>query len=167
MDHRSTADHCELSPAVRVGDSAIEGLGLFARAPIATGEVVERLGGQVIDDAELAALTPPYSSLTVAPGVHLLIDPAHPVRYGNHSCAPNLWHADATTVVARRDIAAGEELTIDYATHTGVESWSMVCRCAAAGCRGTITGADWRSPELRRVYGDHWSPVLLDRIRAL
>jgi SET domain-containing protein len=41
------------------------------------------------------------------------------VRYGNHSCDPNLWHADVVTITARRDIAAGEELTIDYATHPG------------------------------------------------
>ncbi|MFC4117486.1 hypothetical protein [Nonomuraea zeae] len=58
-------------------------------------------GGQLINDETLATLTPPYSSLTVEEGVHLLLDPAHPVRYGNHSCEPNLWHRDATTVIAR------------------------------------------------------------------
>ncbi len=35
----------------------------------------------------------------------------------NHSCDSNLWMADEATVVARRDIAAGEELTLDYALH--------------------------------------------------
>ena len=65
------------------------------------------------------------------------IDPAHPVRYGNHGCAPNLWMEDAVTVVARRAVAAGEELTVDYATQTGTEAWRMTCRCGApaATCR--------------------------------
>jgi hypothetical protein len=80
----------------------------------------------------------------VAQGRHLLIDPGHPVRYGNHSCDPNLWHADAVTIVARRDIAPGEELTVDYATHTGVQEWTMVCTCGQPGCRGRPTGGTGR-----------------------
>ncbi len=125
-----------------------------------------RLGGQLIDDEALADLVPPYSSLTVEDGLHLLLDPASAVRYGNHSCDPNLWHADATTVTARMDISPGEELTIDYATHTGVETWTMTCLCHSVICRGAVTGRDWRLPRLREAYGDHWSPPLLDRIKA-
>jgi hypothetical protein len=70
----------------------------------------------------------------------------------------------ALTVVARRPIAPGEELTIDYATQTGTESWRMSCRCGARDCRGEVTGADWRLPELRAAYGDHWTPMLLRRM---
>jgi uncharacterized protein len=125
-----------------------------------------RLGGRVIGDETLARLTPPYSSVTVGKGVHLLLDPDHPVRYGNHSCDPNLWHRDATTVIARRDISPGEEVTIDYATHTGVETWSMNCRCDTPLCRGVVTGDDWRLSRLQAAYGTHWSPPLLERIKA-
>jgi hypothetical protein len=32
-------------------------------------------------------------------------------------------------------------------------------------CRQVITGEDWRRPDLRARYGDHWVPALLDRIR--
>jgi hypothetical protein len=156
--------HSWLTRDVQVGPSPIQGQGLFATTQIHLGEVVMRLGGQLIDDATLATLTPPYSSLTVDHGLHLLLDPAHPVRYGNHSCDPNLWHADAVTVVARRNIAAGEELTIDYATHTGIDSWTMACRCGSPLCRSTLTGRDWRLPQLQHAYGLHWSPPLLDRI---
>jgi hypothetical protein len=155
-----------LSPAIEVRASPIEGRGLHAVRPIARGEIVYRLGGQVIDDATLAALTPPYSSVTLGGGWNLLTDPAHPVRYGNHACDPNCWHDDATTISARRPIAAGEELTLDYATNTGVEAWSLTCRCGAPTCRGTVTGADWRRPELQTAYGDHWSPSLLAKIRS-
>lgn len=155
-----------LSPAVAVRPSPIAGLGLFAVRGLAMGTVVERLGGRVIGDAELTALDPPYSSLAVAEGVHLLLDPEHPARYGNHSCAPNLWHVDATTIALRTDVPADTELTIDYATHTGIPVWSMPCTCGTAVCRGVVTGEDWRLPELRAAYGQHWTPPLLARIAA-
>jgi hypothetical protein len=158
---------CWLTPSAEGRPSPIEGLGLFAVRPIADGEVVMRLGGEVIDDATLAALEPPYSSVVLDEGAHLLIDPAHPVRYGNHGCAPNLWMEGALTTIARRPIAVGEELTVDYATQTGTEAWRMACRCGAEACRREITGADWRLPHLQAAYGDHWTPLLLRRIRAL
>lgn len=166
MTTPSYPTRCWLTPHARVAPSSIEGRGLFATTRLHNGEVAMRLGGQLIDDAALAILTPPYSSLTVDHGLHLLLDPAHPVRYGNHSCDPNLWHTDAVTVAARRDIATGEELTIDYATHTGIENWTMACRCGSPLCRGTVTGRDWRLPQLRHAYGHHWSPPLLDRVNG-
>jgi hypothetical protein len=83
-----------LSPDVAVRRSAIAGFGLFAMRGLVAGTVVARLGGRMIGDAEPAALEPPYSSISVADGVHLLLDPSHPARYGNHSCAPNLWHVE-------------------------------------------------------------------------
>src|SRR4051794_18325559 len=36
--------------------------------------------------------------------------------YMNHSCDPNTWWQDDDTLVARRDIQVGEEVTYDYAT---------------------------------------------------
>lgn len=157
---------CWLSPSAQPQHSPIHGTGLFAIKQIRQDEVVMRLGGRVITDEILARLTPPYSSLTVAEGIHLLLDPAHPVRYGNHSCDPTLWHGDAATVIARRDVDPGEELTIDYATHTGVEAWSMACRCDTPLCRGVVTGNDWRLSRLQDTYGTHWSSPLLERIKA-
>lgn len=126
-----------------------------------------RLGGTIIDDAALALLRPPYSSLCVGPDRNILIDPAHPVRYGNHSCDPNLWHDDAVTIVARRVIRAGEELTIDYATHTMSPGWSMPCQCGSELCRAVVSGDDWRRPILRVRYGRHWTPPLLADIAAI
>ncbi len=57
----------------------------------------------------------------------------------NHSCEPN---CDARIVrdhiiyFAKRDIRKGEELTVDY--NFGEDEEITVCKCGAAGCRGTI-----------------------------
>jgi hypothetical protein len=73
---------------------------------------------------------------------------------------------DAVTVVARRDIAAGEELTLDDALASDDPTFSMgPCRCGAADCRVTITGADWRLPGVQARYAGHLSPFLNERIR--
>jgi hypothetical protein len=69
-------------------------------------------------------------------------------------------------LVARRDIEAGEEVTSDYATSTGID-YALTCNCGAAICRGTITGDDWRLPELQQRYGEHWVPALLRRQRGM
>ncbi len=50
--------------------------------------------------------------------VNLVLAPDQLIHYGNHSCDPTMWHVDATTLATRRDVAAGDELTIDYATQT-------------------------------------------------
>src|SRR5262249_23495802 len=58
--------------------------------------------------------------------------------------------------VAMRDVAAGEDLTLDYATiEHDVEP--MDCRCGAPGCRRVITGQDWRRPELQKQYGNSFA----------
>jgi hypothetical protein len=86
-----------------------------------------------------------------------------PARYGNHSCDPNLWLADEVTVVTRRPVKVGEELTIDYGTMT-VVPWQMECSCGAALCRGVVTGDDWRRPDLRERYAGRFSPFINARI---
>jgi len=88
------------------------------------------------------------------------------VAYGNHSCDPTLWHVDGYTLAARRDIDAGEEVTVDYATQTAESAFAMACRCGSRLCRGRVTGDDWRRADLQDRYGDHWVPALLRRVRA-
>lgn len=163
---------CWLHPATRVGASLIDGQGLFATAPIRLGEPMMRLGGILVDDEGLAALfeerardpTIPYVD-TVAFDTHrhLVLPTGAPQHFGNHSCDPNLWWADARTLVARRDIELDEELTSDYGT-SSVGGFGMTCRCGSPLCRGVITGEDWRRADLRARYGRHFVPVLLARI---
>jgi uncharacterized protein len=130
------------TPKLEVRKSHIHGLGLFAREPIAAGEVCVHLDGREIDDAALDALVArgrPYSACALGPGRHLLQTDDDLTRFGNHSCEPSLaWDGDRT-LHAARPIAAGEEATVDYApmSRTG---WTMECACGAPTCRGTVVG---------------------------
>ena len=165
---------CWLHPDVVVRPSPIAGRGLFARAAIPAGTVVSRLGGRLVPEAELRRLiatTDGYvDTIAVTEELHLVLPPRRDRRrdngYGNHGCAPNLWWVGPYALAARREIAAGEELTNDYATSTGDPGFTMPCRCGATEYRGTVTGEDWRLPQLQERYGGHWVPVLLARIRA-
>lgn len=91
------------------------------------------------------------------------------VYYINHSCDPNIWLQDAATLVARRDIPAGEEITADYilweADENYIAKWD--CQCGSSLCRKKITGKDWRLPELQERYKGHFSPLLNKRIKEV
>lgn len=161
---------CWLDLRVVARSSAIEGLGLFATAPIAKGEVVGILGGRVIDDAELrriAQVRPKYSSLAIAEDTNLLLEDDETIARGNHSCDPNIWMRDGSTLEARRDIATGEEITLDYALQTANADWEMPCECGSSLCRKLVRGDDWKRPELQDRYRGHFSPFLNKRIDEL
>ena len=157
---------------VMVGRSSIEGNGLFATADVPAGTVLVRLGGRLVSTAELSELirshhhrSAPYvDTVTIYEDAHLVLPPNTAAHFGNHSCEPNLWYVAQYQIAARHDILNGEELTIDYATISGVPLSSMNCSCGASRCRGEITSEDWRRPELQERYLGHWVPLLERRI---
>jgi SET domain-containing protein len=156
-----------LAPGIEVRPSPIEGAGLFADRPFAAGEVVVVLGGRVVDEAAwvAAAAGGTVSGYAVAEDRHLVQEADDPARFGNHSCDPTTWLVDEVTLVARRAIDAGEELTVDYATLTGHPAWRLSCRCGSPSCRGAVTGRDIEQPELRVRYAGHVVPFLEQRWR--
>jgi hypothetical protein len=131
------------------------------------------MGGARLTDAQLEAAFEDFSlqgrylnTLQVGEGLHIAD------LYGtlevplNHSCDSSLWMADEVTMVARRDIAPGEEVTVDYSLQT-VQSVPLLegpCRCGSPLCRHTITGDDWRLSELQARYKGHLSPFIEARI---
>ena len=61
------------------------------------------------------------------------------LRFTNHSCAPNAVlriRQGRVELYAIRDVAAGEELTVDYGEshHEG----RLTCRCGAPRCAGRL-----------------------------
>ena len=57
----------------------------------------------------------------------------------NHSCEPNTVY-QGLDVIACRDIAKGDELTLDYASFLDEHMEPFQCRCGSPKCRGLITG---------------------------
>jgi hypothetical protein len=145
------------SPKTEVRPSPIHGTGLFAAHAIATGEIVAVKGGHVLTRAQWTALEPTLGAADIQIADDLFIAPVRPdhrhgsMLYTNHSCDPNLAIQGQIVLVAMRDIAAGEELTIDWAT-TDDGDYELACRCGSPRCRGTVTGKDWMKPELQARY---------------
>ncbi len=142
---------------ITIKPSSIEGLGIFAGRPFRAGETIT----PVVVVREVTPETPIREALgertdhcSYPDGKVLLI--GDPVGQLNHSCDPNAWErfdeGTTSSIVARRPIACGEEVTIDYAVNTtGGSSWP--CRCGAARCRGIVRGEFFDLPlELQREY---------------
>ena len=173
MDPKSYFSRYWTDPRVEVRASPIEGNGLFAREPLREGEIVEVMGGMVLDEAEfevfLLTTATQYNAIQIAEDLHLVERPeVTETREGslNHSCDPNLWMDDEVTFVTRREIAAREELTVDYALFTARPGWAMGCRCGSRFCRQRVTGNDWKLAGLRDRYRGHFSPFINDRIKG-
>jgi len=90
----------------------------------------------------------------------------------NHSCDPNCGvrfndRVDGFDFVALAPIAAGEEITFDYAMRNlAIEHFPERCLCGTQACRGAVTG--WKDlPEERKAaYGAFVAPYLREADRA-
>ena len=161
------------SPKTEVRSSPIHGKGLFATADISRDEVVAVKGGHIVSQEFLQEkVTPLLGPTEIQIDSDLFITPVSleereaSMLYSNHSCEPNLGIRGEITFVALRDIAAGEELTHDWGM-TDDDDYSLPCRCGAANCRGTVTGQDWRRPDLQQKYAGYFSVYLARRIAEL
>lgn len=83
--------------------------------------------------------------------------------YLNHSCEPNVGFGGNVLLVAMRDVAAGEELTTDYALFDDYDG-RLDCGCGTPSCRGVVDGHDWRRPELQTRYRGWFSWYLQRKI---
>ncbi|HEV2801366.1 MAG TPA: SET domain-containing protein-lysine N-methyltransferase [Pyrinomonadaceae bacterium] len=159
-----------ISPKAMVRESRIHGRGLFAVEPFERDEIVAVKGGHIFDRRTLELIAPVLGAAEIQIGRDLFIGPlAESERegsmiYSNHSCEPNIGVRGQIVFVAMRGIAAGEELTHDWAT-TDDDTYRMECRCGAPTCRRVITGQDWRRRDLQERYAGYISWYLLEKIR--
>jgi D-alanine-D-alanine ligase len=140
---------------------------MFAARAISRGEIVERYEERPHVLVTRGRVEQDWTGLRrgwfdryawpVTPDLHIIWsqnpDDWRPI---NHSCDPNTW-LQGLDLVARRDVALGEEVTVDYATFCGPAMAPFECACGAALCRRVINGSDHALPELRERYGDHVS----------
>ncbi len=116
---------------VRLGPSPIHGLGVFALEPIARGAEVWRFtpGFDLDLDPSVLELQPRerrewlLAYGYIDPRLRRYILCCDEARYINHCAAPNLaadhGREPHGVDIAVRDIAAGEELTVDYGVLEG------------------------------------------------
>ncbi len=162
-----------LDSRLEVRSSPIHGKGFFVTQPIRPNEVVIVFGGTLFSKADIEAGKANRRTL-MQTDEELWIgnradEPEGQDYFVNHSCEPNLWMRDEVTLVARREIVPGEEVTMDYAMHFGDPDWIMktLCCCGSSHCRRTISGNDWLLHDLQTRYAGHFSPFLNRRIKRL
>ena len=161
---------CWLHPDVQPAPSAIAGTGLVARAPIAAGTEVARFGGRVVTTAELedlrSASDARVDTVALDDDTHLLLPAGSDLRFTNHSCEPSAGWSGGYALVALRTLAAGDEVTHDYATSIADPSYLLRCHCETYRCRQMVEGTDWRIPQLQRRYAGLWTPYLQRLVSA-
>ena len=147
----------------------------LARGSITAGTVIAAFGGQCLTRSEFDRLGSDRQgvdqqrrSIQIDDDLYMLGAPEEePADFVQHACAPNCGMRGSVTIVAMRDINAGEAVTYDYAMCDGSDYDEFECRCGAPGCRGKVTGQDWMLPELQLRYRGFFSPYLARRIADL
>lgn len=129
--------------AVRVAPSPIDGQGAFAEEAVPRGRKIGEIRGEgiTVDEARIRA-TRSERIMIVELSERAAIDfsrSGDPMRYTNHSCRPNARldiRQGRVEFYALRDIAVGEEITVNYGeTH---HEGRLTCRCGAPGCIGRL-----------------------------
>lgn len=118
-----------------VHDADLKGKRVVTTVAVPRGDVVAHITGH----REVHAPT----RFTVQVGIDRHIDGLAQLTFMNHSCAPNVFLNTANlTLVALRDIAAGEEVTFFYPS----TEWHMAepfgCLCGTPECVSYIAGAE-------------------------
>ncbi len=140
------------------GASAIEGRGVHAIEAIAGGEVVAVKGGHIVDGRTVANLPAAIRNSAFQITADGFLAALTQDEYDgvmlrvNHSCEPNVGIGGNVLLVSMRDIAVGEELTIDYALFLGDPGFAMECHCRAAACRAVVQGTDWMRIDVQERY---------------
>jgi uncharacterized protein len=128
-----------------VRESPIHGKGCYAAEPISAGAFIIEYAGELIpaEEAYRREKDPMRGGIyTFWTSDDWVIDgyqKGNDARFINHSCAPNCDYrieGQRVLIYAACDIAAGEELSIDYSF--GADGDVVPCACGAAGCRGRI-----------------------------
>lgn len=128
--------------SLRVGKSAINGQGCFAAVPLAARRKIGELLGERISNREAQRRVARGGKVRIC-GLdeHWSIDASrggNATAYINHSCAPNCFSRVTRghmLFFALRDVAAGEEITLDY---TPSQHPGRPCQCGAPECRGIM-----------------------------
>ena len=129
--------------AVDVHKSNIDGQGAFAAEPIPARRKIGEIRGEAISVKEARRRAKGVARIMIVElSERRAIDAsrsADPLRFTNHSCRPNAVlriRQGRVEFYAMRDLAPGEEITVNYGpTH---HEGRLPCRCGAPGCIGRL-----------------------------
>ncbi len=159
LARRRPSSPTDSSPWISAATSGIHGRGVYAKVAIPDGTRIIEYTGERITKAEALRREQQRLARQARGGddsVYIFVlNQRHDLdgrrsrsvaRLLNHSCAPNcktenlrghIW------ITARRDIAAGEELTFDYGY--SYKEWRIhPCRCGTPKCVGFIVNSAQR-----------------------
>ena len=157
-----------LADGLEIQEHSAAGRGVFANRLITKGTLLSVWGGWIITTAELNRLRKIEQTYAVQVEEDLLT-PRSKVAgadFINHSCDPNAGLEGSISLVALRDIEAGEEVCYDYAMADSNPHLGFECTCGSPLCRHKVTGDDWRNLRLQQAYEGHFSPYLQRRVTA-
>jgi D-alanine-D-alanine ligase len=153
------ARHAARQKSYAVYNDGVSGLGIWAIRAIRTGEVVFRgeersqriVTRRWVEDNWSASDRRTFAQYAypLSDEVYILwSDDPRDWAPQNHSCAPNTAYV-GLDVIALRDIASGEELTLDYAAYCNESAEAFECHCGASNCRGFVRGVAGNSVDVR------------------
>lgn len=120
---------------VFVGESKINGKGVFAAKNFRVGEVVLKWHPRYLEKAELENYSEEEQKYIYPADDNKYLYMQLPERFVNHSCDPNTKTIDDIKDIAIKNIKKGEEITSDYGHDITV---SFQCKCGSRNCRGMI-----------------------------
>ena len=129
--------------AVTVAASRIDGRGAYAAEAVPARRKIGEIRGESISVSEARIRATRHERIMIVEvSTRRAIDfsrSSDPMRYTNHSCAPNARlciRQGRVEFYALRAIVPGEEVTVDYGpTH---HEGRLACRCGAPGCLGRL-----------------------------
>lgn len=148
-----------------------KGFGLFAKEPVAKGELICITTGRIMHQDDVKFFRFPYHCFQVE--LHLQLAPTdfnsfNGIFTTNHSCTPNAGIRNSLALVALMDIKIGEEICFDYCmtdcTFEDQPTVSMECLCGTTSCRQVITDLDWKRKDLQLKYKGYFSTYLQEII---
>lgn len=160
-----------VDPRLKISQSPLTNIGLLTTAPITKDTLLAVFGGTIINKESVLNLPTELIKNVLQIDDALWISSPHAEKtdFINHCCNPNAGLKGQIFLVAMRDIAAGEEITFDYATvvaeWVGMEPLS--CNCQSSSCRKTIEAHDWQRKELQEKYHGYFAFYIQKKIDAL
>jgi uncharacterized protein len=161
---------CYASPRL-VGRRCTEkgGRGVYARESFRRGDLLVVFAGSALEGRDISSLSADQRRLLlqIEDDLYLLSHVEGWADWVNHCCEPNAGLRGQVSLVAMRDIEAGEEICYDYAMSDGSSYDGFDCRCGAVTCRRRVAGDDWMKEDLWERYRGYFSPYLWARIERM